>query len=81
VAMTETLISSLAILECVDKFCYLEDLIGAGGGAEEALRARVLCLHGQSSVLTSSGAPLEVKGKVYRPVFEVSSDTRLKLGL
>ena len=23
-------------LECVDKFCYLEDMIESGGGAEEA---------------------------------------------
>ena len=27
----------------VDKFCYLGDMIGAGGGAEEASRARVRC--------------------------------------
>ena len=26
-------------LACVDKFCYLVDMIGAGGGAEEASRA------------------------------------------
>ena len=30
-------------LECVDKFCYLGDVIAAGGGAEEASRARVRC--------------------------------------
>ena len=30
-------------LECVDKFCYLGDMIAAGGGAEEASRARVRC--------------------------------------
>src|SRR2546425_8446652 len=28
-------------LEVVDKFCYLCDVIGKGGGAEEASRARV----------------------------------------
>jgi len=27
-------------LECVEKFCYLGDMIGAGGGAEEAARER-----------------------------------------
>ena len=27
--------------EVVDKFCYLGDVIGKGGGAEEASRARV----------------------------------------
>ena len=26
-------------LECVTKFCYLGDTLGAGGGAEEAARA------------------------------------------
>ena len=28
-------------LECVEKFCYLGDMIAAGGGAGEASRARV----------------------------------------
>ena len=28
-------------LECVVKFCYLGDVVGAGGGAEDASRARV----------------------------------------
>jgi len=43
VAMKEIKISSLDKLECIDKFCYLRDLIGAGGGAEKASRARVRC--------------------------------------
>ena len=30
-------------LECVDKFCYLGDMIGSGSGAEEASRMRVKC--------------------------------------
>ena len=30
-------------LEVFDKFCYLGDVIGKGGGAEEASRARVRC--------------------------------------
>ncbi len=30
-------------LECVDKFCYLSDMIAAPGGAEEVYRARVRC--------------------------------------
>jgi len=30
VAMKEIMISSLDKLECVDKFCYMGDLIGAG---------------------------------------------------
>ena len=31
------------VLECVDKFCYLGDMIGSGGGAVEAVRNRVRC--------------------------------------
>ena len=30
-------------LECVPKFCYLSHKLGAGGGVEEAARARVRC--------------------------------------
>jgi len=41
--MKEIIISYLDKLECIDKFCYLLDLIGAGVGAEEASRARVRC--------------------------------------
>ena len=29
-----------AKLECVEQFCYLGDMIGAGGGAEDASRVR-----------------------------------------
>jgi len=29
-------------LELVDKFCYLADMLGKSGGAEEAPRTRVL---------------------------------------
>jgi len=57
-------------LEWVDKFCYLGDMIGSGGGAEEASRARVRCAWGKfrelSPILTSRGASLKVKGKLYR---------------
>ena len=34
-------------LEFVDKFCYLGDMIGSGGGAEEASRMRVKCAWGK----------------------------------
>jgi hypothetical protein len=57
-------------LECVDEFRYLGDMIGAGGGAEAASRARVRCAWAKfrelAPVLTSRGASLKVKGKVYR---------------
>jgi len=48
----------------------LGDLIGAGGRAEEASTARVGCAWTKfrefASVLTSRGASLKVKRKVYR---------------
>jgi len=57
-------------LEVVDKFCYLGDVIGKGGGAEEASRARVRCAWGKfrdlRGLLTARGASLKVKGKIYR---------------
>ena len=57
-------------LDCVDKFCYLGDMIAAGGGAEEASRARVRSAWAKfrdlAPILTSRGASLKVKGKVYK---------------
>src|SRR3989441_7327005 len=57
-------------LEDVDKFCYLGDVIGKGGCAEEASRARVRCAWGKfrdlRRLLTVKGASLRVKGKIYR---------------
>ena len=56
-------------LECVGKFCYLGDMIGAGGGAGEASRARVRSAWAKfrelAPILTSRGASLRVKGRVY----------------
>ena len=57
-------------LDCVDKFCYLGDMIAAGGGTEEASRARARCAWAKfkelAPILTSRGASLKVKGQVYR---------------
>jgi hypothetical protein len=57
-------------LECVERFCYLGDMIGEGGGAEEASRTRVRCAWAKfrelAPILTSRGASLKVKGKIYR---------------
>src|SRR4051812_17550408 len=56
-------------LEVVDKFCYLGDVIGKGGDAEEASRARVRCAWGKfrdlRMLLTARRASLRVKGKIY----------------
>ena len=52
-------------LEVVDKFCYLGDVIGKRGGAEDASRARVRCAWGKfrdlRRLLTARGASLRVK--------------------
>jgi len=70
VAIKEIMMSSFDKLECVDKFCYLENLIGAGEGSEETSRARVRCAWAKfrelTPVLTLRGASLKLKGKVYR---------------
>ena len=67
--MKEMEVEHVGKLECVSKFCYLGDMIGSGGGAEEASRARVRCAWGKfrelAPILTSRGASLKVKGKVY----------------
>ena len=43
-------------LKCVKKFCYLGDMLGSGGGADEASRTRVGCAWGKFNEL----APLLV---------------------
>ena len=56
-------------LECVDKFCYLREMIVSGSGAEEAARTRVRCawrkFHELAPIITSRSASLKLKGKVY----------------
>ena len=37
--MKEMEVEHVDKLECVSKFCYLGDMIGSAGGAEEASRA------------------------------------------
>ena len=68
--LRQVLLGNGQSLECVEKFCYLGDMISAGGGAEEASRARVRCawvkFRELSPILTSTGASFNVKGKVYK---------------
>ena len=56
-------------LECVGKFCYLADMIGSGGGAEDASSMRVKCAWGKfwelSPILTARRVLLKLK-KVYQ---------------
>ena len=57
-------------LECVDKFCYLGDMLGCGGGVDDAVRTRVKCAWGKfrelEPILTLRGMSLRMKGKIYR---------------
>jgi len=56
-------------LECVDKFCYLGAIIAAGVELRKHPEQK-RHVHGQSSgkapILTSRGASLKVKGKIYK---------------
>ena len=66
------LLDNAGQLDCVDKFCYLGNVIGDAidGGAEEATRARVKCAWSKfmelAPILTTRGASLKLKGKMYR---------------
>src|SRR5580658_1311077 len=57
-------------VDCVDRFCYLGDMIGDGGGVEEASRARVRCSWSKfmelAPILTLRGASLKPKGNIYK---------------
>ena len=70
VLLKEVVIEPNVKLECVSKFCYLGDTLGAGGGVEEAARARVRCAWAKfkelSPILTAWGASYHIKGKIYR---------------
>ena len=61
---------NLVKLECVPKFCYLGDTLGAGGGVEETSRATVWCawatFNQLSPVLAVRGASYRIKGKIYK---------------
>jgi hypothetical protein len=39
-------------MELVERFCYLGDMIGVGGGAEEAVRCRIRCAWGKFNQLS-----------------------------
>jgi hypothetical protein len=55
--------------EHVDKFCYLGDMLGAGGGAGDAVRTRIRCAWAKfrelCPILTLRGASLKAKGRIY----------------
>jgi hypothetical protein len=66
----EVMLEGVGKLDCVDRFCYLGDVIGDGGGVEEASIARVRCAWGKfmelAPLLTARRVSLRLKGKIYR---------------
>ena len=66
----EVMLEWCSSLECVNRFCYLGDMLGAAGGCGEASRTRVQGALGQfkdfAELLTRRGIPLKQKGRVYR---------------
>ena len=68
VLVKEVVIEPNVKLECVPKFCYLGDTLGAG--VDEAARARVRCAWAKfkelSPILTARGASHCMKGKIFR---------------
>ena len=43
----EVLLGEAGSLECVDKFCCLGDMLGCGGGVDDAVKTRVKCACGK----------------------------------
>src|ERR1051325_7958622 len=80
----DIMVDGNSALECVDRFCYLGDMIGAGGGVEEATRNRVRYTWAKfrelSSFLTQRGPSQRLKGKGYsacvQRVMMYGSETR-----
>ena len=70
VLLKEVVIEPNVKLECVPKFCYLGDTLGAGGGLEEVARARVRCAWAKfkelSPILIARSAPYHIKGNIYK---------------
>ena len=58
------------MLDCVENFCYLGDVIGVRGGAEDACRNRIrnawMSFNKLGPILTTRGVSLRLKGKFYR---------------
>ena len=70
-------------LEAVEKFCYLGDMLSAGGGADTAIATRTSCgwkkFWELAPILTNRKVKLEVKRKLYlgcvRPIIMYASET------
>ena len=66
----EVVLEDGSSLECVNRFCYLGDMMGAAGGCGDASKTKVRGAWGQYKefveLLTRRGIPLRQKGRVYR---------------
>ena len=66
----EVVLEDGSSLECVNRFCYLGDLLKAAGGCRKASRTRVQGAWGEfkefAELLIRRGIPLRQKGRVYR---------------
>ena len=86
----EVVVDDAGSVEWLDSFCYLGDVMGCGGGVEDAVRHRVKCAWGKfrelSPFLTLRGMSLKLKGKLYsacvQSVLMYGSETwALKVGV
>ena len=81
-------------LEAVDRFCYLGDMLSAGGGCEAAAIARCRCAWGKFRenlpLLTARALPFKIRGRLFNSVvrssllhatetWQMSSDTLKRL--
>ena len=57
------------VLEAVDRFCYLGDMLSAGGGCMAAATARCRCAWGKFRenlpLLTSKPVPFDLRGRMF----------------
>ena len=71
----EVVLEDGSSLECVNRFCYLGDMLGVAGGCGKAPRTRVRGAWGQlkdfAELLTRRGMPLRQKGEYTRRVYRV----------
>ena len=69
VLLNEVVIEPNVKLECVPKFCYLGDTLGAEREVKEAANARVRYAWAKfkelSPILTAQGASYSIKGNIY----------------